>query len=518
MLNTENDLLLISWAVLCLVLIVAGLIQRAMQRPAQASSRRTIAGRIRESELDTVLLLWTSQDPFRVRDLLNGGCLILGRAGSGKTSSSGRTLMQAIVDHPKSGGLILAAKPEDVGYIKKIFAKAGRLIDLIVFDAEGGRRFSFLDYLKHADTRTVVGCLITIGQTLRRADQKSGDGDNSAFWAAFNERLLFSAVVVLQIAREPINAINLHRFIMGAATKAAELGTPEWKAGYHSTILERAWNAQKTPIEKNDLELGKDFWLTEWPSEDPKTRANVLAGVLGILSVYASGIVRAMVSGETNVSPDDILAGKWVLVDFPPSAWGVAGSFICAGWKYLTEQAILKRQATEDSPFVTIWCDEAHLFANTHDSHFIAQCRSHKGCLVYLSQSVSSFYAALGGGKEHHEADALLANFSHTIIHASDPVTAKWGVSKLGRERVMLFGGGSGPREDEDVLDELMGKKSSFSVSFSEHYEQVLQDQAFMVGRTGGPDNGFLADAILIKSGEPFSSGRNYEFVSFSQC
>jgi len=82
----------------------------------------------------------------------------------------------------------------------------------------------------------------------------------------------------------------------------------------------------------------------------------------------------------------------------------------------------------------------------------------------------------------------------------------------------MLSGGGSGPRKDEDALEELMGNKSSFSFNFSEHYENVLQDQAFQHGlRTGGPDNGFLADSVVIKSGELFSSGRSYEFVTWSQ-
>jgi hypothetical protein len=77
--------------------------------------------------LDQVLLMWTDRDPFRIRDLLNGGVLVLGRAGSGKTSSSGRTLMQAIVNHPRSGGLILCAKPEDAADIHSIFLKAGRI-------------------------------------------------------------------------------------------------------------------------------------------------------------------------------------------------------------------------------------------------------------------------------------------------------------------------------------------------------------------------------------------------------
>ena len=49
------------------------------------------------------------------------------------------------------------------------------------------------------------------------------------------------------------------------------------------------------------------------------------------------------------------------------------------------------------------------------------------------------------GEKGRHQADALLANFSHVIVHASDPVTAKWASSKLGRRKEILYSGSSSP-------------------------------------------------------------------------
>jgi hypothetical protein len=280
-------------------------------------------------------------------------------------------------------------------------------------------------------------------------------------------------------------------------------------------VLEKGFDAKKAPLEEPDFQLCIDFWIREWAGlMDFKTRGNILAGVQGTMHVLNTGIVREMVSGVTNCSPADVLGGKWVLVNFPPSSWGATGQLISTGWKQLMEQAILERHATDATPFVTIWCDEAHQFVTNFDSSFIAQCRSHMGNLVYLTQSVSSFYAAMKGDAGKHQADALLANFSHVIVHASDPVTAKWASAKLGRRKEMLFGGSSQP--GGDVWDELMGK-SRRSSSFSEHYEQVLQDQEFMVGRTGGPANGYMVDSIVIKSGESFSDGRSFQRVTFNQ-
>lgn len=464
------------------------------------------------TDLDTPLFCWSQFDCFRVRDLLNGGVAILGRAGSGKTSSSGRRLMKSIAMNRQSGGLILAAKPEDSTDVMKLFDSAGRGKDLIVFDADGEMRCNFLNCLKRP--RDVVTFLTTLSEVMKRGDSKGG-GENNRFYDAAEDRTLYNAVAALQAAKEPLTTPNIHAFIMTAATTPAELQSPEWQAKYHSKVLEKGFSASKSTMEAHDYELCLDFWIKEWAGMmDAKTRGNILAGVQGTLHVMNTGIVRQMCSGATTCSPADVLAGKWILVNFAPSAWGAAGLLISTGWKQLMELAVLERHATHDDPFVTIWCDEAHQFVTNYDSSFISQCRSHRGCLVYLTQSVSSFYAAMKGEAGKHQADALLANFSHVIVHASDPVTAKWASAKLGRRKEMLHSGST--QDGADVWDQLMGK-SRRSNSFSEHYEQVLQDQEFMVARTGGPANGYLADAIVLKSGESFSDGKNFQRVTFSQ-
>jgi hypothetical protein len=468
----------------------------------------------RRSVLDTPLFYWTRSDPFTIRDLLNGGALILGRAGSGKTSSSGRMLMQAIVSNRQSAGLLLAAKPEDADDIKAVFRKARRLDDLIIFDAQGAYRTNFFSCLK--TPRDIVTFITTMGEVLQRGEGKGG-GDNAQFWQQQQERMLYNAVAALQTAGEPITSANLHAFIMSAATSPEQLQNPGFFQGYHSKILERADKAKKTPIEEHDHKLCFDYWIKEYPGMDSKLRSNILAGVQGTLHVLNTGIVREMVSSDhPNCSPQDVVNGKWWLVNFSPANWGDAGRVISAGSKQVVEQAILDRTATEQSPFCVIWADESHSVVTNNDSYFIAQCRSHKGCLVYLTQSVSSFYAAMKGEAGKHQADALLANYAHTIVHASDSVTAKWAVAKLGRQKEILFSGGNHPGHNNTVWDQVFGQGHASS-NYSEHYEQVLQDQEFMVGRTGGPANGFKCDAVVIKSGEPFSSGNSYLRTTFSQ-
>ena len=67
------------------------------------------------------------------------------------------------------------------------------------------------------------------------------------------------------------------------------------------------------------------------------------------------------------------------------------------------------------------------------------------------------------------------------------------------------------------MFDSMFGR-SSYTGNFSEHFEQILQNNAFLSGlRTGGPDNGFLADAILVRSGMPFSNGASFLPCTFTQ-
>ena len=466
--------------------------------------------------LETTLLQWTLRDPFSVRDLLNGGVNILGRVGSGKTSSSGRLLASQIVRYPRSGGLILAAKPEDLAMWKEIFATAGRSDDLRVFSPTEPLRFNFLDYeMRHGGhTRNITKCIRTIGESLRSNDSGSG-GDQEIFWQQQQERMIYNAVEIVKHATGKVSAPDLQRFIVNAAQNQEQLTSDSWRTGFHCQSLEAAHNATKTPIESHDVALATDYWLGELPVMADKTRSSILASVMGLLHVFNTGVVRELVSGATNITPDDMFHGTWVLVNMSPAEFGDLGNFVCAGWKFLTQCRVLRREAQPTDCINVIWADEAQQFVNSYDAHYLAQCRSHLGCMVFLSQSLPGYYAALKGESGKHKTQSLLANFTHTILHAVDAETAEWAARKLGKRRESLFGGSSAPTGD--VFDDLFGR-NHFTGSFSEHYENVVQENVFMNGlRTGGKANGLACDAIVIKSGEPFSSGENWVRRTFLQ-
>ena len=301
-------LLLCSAAILCLdapkpsddVLLLGGggfalLLIGVMPKRHRVTTKHT--ARRHGDVLDCELLSWNESDRFTVRDLLNGGVAILGRTGSGKTSSSGKAIANALARLPGSGGLILAAKPgEDRAMWEKIFQAAGRSQDLLVFSPDSPLRFNFLDYemAQGGHTRNITRTLMTIGETLGNSDT---DGrEDSSFWSKEQERMIYNAVEVVKLATGRVSAPDLHRFITGAATTPQQFTSEEWLTGFHNQCLKTAWEKPKTAMEQHDFELAKEFWLNEFVFMADKTRSSIMTGVMGILHIFNTGIVRELVT------------------------------------------------------------------------------------------------------------------------------------------------------------------------------------------------------------------------------
>jgi hypothetical protein len=472
------------------------------------------------------LLNWAPRDPFPMRDLLRS-VAIFGASGSGKTSGSGYQLAKALVAKTGKrrqlrgqsyggtiGGLILASKPEDRQFWQKNFHEAGRDIDLIIFSPQTEWRFNFIDFIHKngGDTRDITEAIMVMGETMEQGENPNRD----PFWKEQNRRMIHNAVQILILAKGRVTAPDIQQFITTAALTPATLGTPEFLHTFHSQCMEQAFSNLHTAIEKHDYQLAADYWIKEYPVMADKTRSSVQMGALGILHVFNTGIVRELVSTTTNVSPIVMDSGMWILVDMPISSYGAAGAFILSGWKYLTQRHILHRYINDNTAATAIWSDEYQKVANSFDPQFLAECRSHRGCMVCLTQSIHSLYTRIQQAGEHG-ADALLTNFYHKIFHAvGDDKTAAYASSLIGKRLKMRVDASIGPQEG-GAWEALYGEPK-VSASTSQSIENILENREFMQGlRTGGPANGMVVDGIVVRSGEPFSNGEAWMRVAFSQ-
>jgi len=264
------------------------------------------------------------------------------------------------------------------------------------------------------------------------------------------------------------------------------------------------------------MEQCLEAWLNEYVNLNDRTRSSITTQVNQILATFTGGIVRALVSGKTTISPAAIEEGYWILNDMPVSRWGQSGQFVGAVWKLAVQRNVLRRVATPGSRIIVTWIDEFQNHLNSFDPKYLAEARSHFGGQVVLTQSLHSYYSALNGGQAaEHSANALLTNFAHRVFCAlGDAKSAQWAAELCGKSRQILISGSMAPQQD--IWDEMMGR-SKFTGSFSEHLENNVEPVEFMHGlRTGGPPS-YAVDAWVIRSGQPFSTGQNWLRVAFSQ-
>ena len=485
------------------LLVIAALLVAAKWREKRMSPAKPPA-----DYLDTPLMYWSPHDPFTIRDLLRS-ISIMGATGSGKTSGIGYQLGKALAACPRIGGIIIASKPEDRAVWQGILGDR-----LIVVGPGEKHRFNVIDFeAKHgADAREITQCIMTISEALTRSEGQTGD----RFFEKQDRRTIHNACEVLIQAYGRVDAWDVQRFINDAPLSIEELGQEKWREGFHNKTMEKAGNKAKSQIEAHDFELAWQFWGSEWPALNDRTRSSILAGVMGQLHVFNTGIVRELIGTGTTISPEVFECGAWILVDMPIANYGVAGAFVAGAWKYATQRHVLRRAATAETPVTCIWIDEFQNYITSYDAKVLAECRSHLACMVVLTQSIHSFYSSIGGREAQSHTKALLTNFGTKVaMTLGNEESAKYFSSLIGRAIIRL--GGSSSSGGGQVFEEFMGKYN-LGTSLNEHIEDLILPRLFMNGlRTGGPENGYIAEGWVIRNGTAFSNGENAMLVGFSQ-
>ncbi len=437
--------------------------------------------------LDKVLFRW-ADTPFTLRNLYTS-VFILGAAGSGKTSGSGRMFFNTVLSIP-SGGVIIASKPEEREDVEKLFARYGR--KLTVIGPNEKARINFLGELA-GDANNLTNGLETMSEMMTK---KKGES-KEPFWERQRAMTFYMAIVMLQLAGKEISGTYIDRFILGAATHLAYLTNAEWQDGFHWQVMKKAHAAEKDDRQQFDYDKSTLYWSKAWPQMAEKTRANIVSECQGVLHPMTSGVVRDLIGTVSNIHIADLEKGDWWLVDMPLQVYSESGRFVGAAIKYLLQRYILARHAKGDAVPLVLWVDEAHNYINSYDAVTLAEQRSHRGVAVYLTQSIHILYQNLG----EHFTDGLMTNFGTTIVHrVGDAKTALWASGLLG-DRLDILTGGSPDQE------------GAFKTNYNESWLPYMQPSAFLSGlRT----HGGVVDAIVI-SGEPFADGSPFAKVSFKQ-
>jgi hypothetical protein len=371
------------------------------------------------TDLDTPLLNLSPRDRFTLRDAC-AGVHILGGIGSGKTSGSGKALAGAYL-RAGMGGLVLCAKPEEVP-LWLSYAKAnGRYDWVLLFDERRG--FNFLAYELARQGMKGIGaateCLMRI---LEAADHAMGAGGQSSepFWEQFTRQLLNHALPALYSAWGAFSVSDVVDFVTTAATKGEQYTDADWAAGSFAAktlrrVLEKPSVKMPADLERSVLE----YWIRQYPAIPEKTRGNGVTTLSTKLDRFKHGRMKQCFSGHTDVVPEMTFQGVLILMVMPTLTWNEDGVIAQQLFKYMWQRAVESRNGLDrknrERP-VFLWADEAQFFVSVKDDEFLSTCRGSRACVVFLTQTLPTYYARLGRDRTD-AADGLVGKFNTQIFH-----------------------------------------------------------------------------------------------------
>lgn len=455
---------------------------------------------VRFSELKTDE--WTLADSFQ-------GVLILGENGSGKTSGSGRILAKKYLE-AGFGGLVLCFKTDEALLWKRYLKDAGREKDGRFFSVENDFRFNFLEYEAKTSgvdfAENLVTLLVDIASIQKRTE---ASGAEAHFWLPQKKKLLRNAITLLLMAGEPVSVRTLYDMIVDSPRDMAQAVSQQWQStSFLYALLQKAEiNAGNHP----EIELVQRYWMNERPTLNAKTRDTIDADFTGMFDPLTRGKIGELFGTISNLTPDDILAGKIVVIDVPVAKDREIGQYAALIWAQLFQRAVDRREY--ESPHtrpVFLWEDEAHWFTIDQDALFQTTARSKGISVVRLTQNLPNFLDAYGrDGK--HKVDTLLGNHATKIFHRNgDPTTNEWASKVIAKEttyRHSLSSSGS--------VSSSQGFNASASVSEIE--EDSCAPKEFIGLKNGGVFNEYVVEGVLFQSGRLFKKDQRWCIRRFLQ-
>lgn len=445
-------------------------------------------------DLETRLLRLSEGDYFTLRDAVQG-VHVFGGIGSGKTSGSGKTLASAYL-RAGMGGLVLCAKPDEVDRWLDYARANGRANSVVLFGERGGG-FNFITYELArqgiAGLGSVIECVMRILDASRLANPNAGRG-SEAFWEDNMRQLMRNTIPPLYAATGRVDLAEIIRFISTAPTSPQERSDKNWLET--SFMFQTLSAAVKNPVHHlpdRDIDLIGAYWRDQFSRFDDRTRANIALSLSTALDRFIRGRLHKAFCTETTLVPEMTFHGAIIIMDMSALTWNEDGIIGQQLFKFMWQRAVLARNALDkkhrDRP-VFCWADESQFFVNDGDAMFQSAARSSKACTVFLTQSLPTYYARIGGEQAKHKADMLLGNFVTKIFHNNaDPETNRWAAETIGRtlHQRQNYSEGQNWGSNTGVGDgENSGWSTNSGSSFSSGKGGSTSGSSYGSGRSGG--------------------------------
>ena len=418
------------------------------------------------------------------------GVQVFGDTGSGKSSASAKLLATALL-RAGYGGLVLTVKPDDATDWKNLLAENGRAEDGVFFAPGSGHCFNFLDYELKRGRQLDLGSLNAaqiLGELVSLAQRGAGRADD--FWSQAANEMVAQTLEIIRASGETPSLKLAKEIIESAPRSLADVEDTQWQG--RSKFWDMLQCGKTAASGSADFKLVENYWLVQFPQMADKTRSSVMATFTASVAQYfCPEIIHKLFGEETTITPDAISEGKIVVVNLPVKHFGAAGRFAGIVWKYCAQLAFERRENKQRPVFIFV--DESHHFLTDYDQLFQTTARSSRCSVVYLTQSLSNYFALSPGNSGKHRVDSMCNCLKTKILHqCSHPETRQTFAEAIGKCR------------DEKTSETISRSKGEqgFSETKTPGYDFWIHPDRATRLKTGGKANDCKVEGIVYKAGK----------------
>ncbi len=395
-------------------------------------------------------------------------------------------------------------------------------------------------------------------------DTARAGGDSSPFWRESMKQCLRHAVPVIYSAHGRVTVADVINFVSSAAEKYEQYADPAFRErSFAARTMAKLLTAPAVPLPESEAGTLLSFWFDQFTAIDPKTRSNITITLTAKLDPLKHGLLRSCLCDRTTIVPEMTFHGAIILLCIPILQYKEEAVTFQKIFKYCWQRAVEARNALgpgQSERPVALIADEAQYVITDRDHSFSSTCRSSRAGIVYLSQSLPTYFAKLGHGKES-AVEGLVNKLNTQIFHLNSCYkTNKYASDLIGRDlqwratqgrsvgtnrsRGMnegtsanrgqndSHGASAGPGGASWSHGRNEGSGSNWGANVgtgtneSESWSEAQQmdnviESGFLASEllSGGPQNNRIVSAVWFRAGARFAAnnGRNWLLVRFRQ-
>jgi len=390
--------------------------------------------------------------------------------------------------------------------------QCGRAADVRRFCPGGPYRFDFLNYELSSSGGSVATACQLLQDMVDFSTRMQSQNAPDPFWPRATADQLTAGVTIVYHATGRCSVADLFALITSLPATLDEIQTPEFLASFCGQCVVAA-AAKNHP----DVGLAAEYILKSWPKMGERTQGNIFANSSNFLSRLMQGTVRELVSDcVTNLSPQDVLDQKIVVVDLPANTYYGPGQCVQLAWKLAVQRAALRRTPSAKDKEIVIWADEAQLHAiPLVDAMVGAVGRKHKLIQISITQNLPLLFSVL---KNRDDAMAWISNHQTKFIFANGDKETNEYFSALFGQSIQNLGTSSISNKPYDPVSDWLNMPEQGNYSFTQHFLPDVRPEAFSMLKKGSKENNYIVECYVFQGGRKFlANGKTWIKTAFKQ-